>query len=62
MINLKSQEKKNIKETINNLLIPLNLDNIIDDSDEEPIPHSTNTAKWFIAKHSKNPLYKKMKI
>ena len=40
MINLKSQEKRNIKETINSLLIPLNLDNIIDDSDEEPDPNS----------------------
>ena len=40
MINLKSKEKRNVKETINELLTPLNLDNIIDDSDEEPDPNS----------------------
>ena len=41
MINFKSSpEKRNIKEIINELLTPLNLDNIIDDSDEDPDPNS----------------------
>ena len=36
MIEQKKIEKINVKEVIDELLIPINLDNLIDDSDEEP--------------------------